>query len=204
MRTLKLKNITLPPYPKPKPGETALEDGEAFSWQQEVTERKKAIAKATDNKNRAYALVLGQCSPELTSKVKASNKFPSAVTDQDVVELLKIIRGLCCDFDEKQQITWGLKQAKHRVATFYQTFGMSNTEYIQFFTAVVGVVETYGGAYGREPGLVRACLVKMKKSDASVDIEDPNKTHLTAAYDTCRDEYLACMLLRGACQARYG
>jgi hypothetical protein len=70
MRTLKLKNITLPPYPKPKPGATALKDGEAFLWQQEVTEKKKAIARANDNKNRAYALVLRQCSPELTSKVK--------------------------------------------------------------------------------------------------------------------------------------
>jgi hypothetical protein len=204
MRTLMLKDITLPPYPKPKPGATTLEDGEAFLWQQEVTEKKKAIVKANDNKNRAYALVLGQCSPELTSKVKASNKFASASNDQDVVELLKIIRGLCCDFDEKQQVTWGLEQAKHRVATFYQTYTMSNTEYIQFFTALVGVVETYGGAYGREPGLVRACLAEMKRSDASIDVDDPDKVHLKAAYDTCREEYLACMLLRGACQARYG
>jgi hypothetical protein len=79
-----------------------------------------------------------------------------------------------------------------------------NTEYIQFFTALVGVVETYGGAYGREPGLVRACLADMKKSYASIDVDDPDKPHLTAAYATCREEYLACMLLRGACQARYG
>ena len=91
MRTLVLKDITLPPYPKPKPGATTLEDGEAFLWQQEVTEKKKAIVKANDNKNRAYALVLGQCSPELTSKVKASNKFALAAKDQDVVELLKLI-----------------------------------------------------------------------------------------------------------------
>ena len=204
IRTMELKEITLPPYPKPKAGETSLQEGEAFLWQQEVTEKKKAIVKMTDNKNRAYALVLGQCSPELTSKVKASLKFPPAAKDQDVVALLQIIRGLCCDFDEKQQVTWGLEQAKHRVATFYQTYTMSNTEYIQFFTALVGVVETYGGAYGREPGLVQACLTEMKKSDASVDVDDPDKAHLKAAYATCRDEYLACMLLRGACQARYG
>ncbi len=136
--------------------------------------------------------------------MKAPNKFASAAKDQDVVELLKIIRGLCCDFDKKQQVSWGLEQAKHRVATFYQTYAMSNMEYIQFFTALVGVVETYGGAYGREPGLVRACLAEMKRSDASVDVDDPDKAQLKAAYDICREEYLACMLLRGACRARYG
>ena len=104
MRTMELKEIKLPKYPKPKAGATTLEDGEAFLWQQEVTERKKAIIKANDNKNRAYALVLGQCLPKLTSKVKASNKFASAATDLDVIALLKIIRGLCRDFDKNNKL----------------------------------------------------------------------------------------------------
>jgi len=31
---------------------------------------------------------------------------------------------------------------------------MTNTEYVELFKALVGVVETYGDAYGRKPGLV--------------------------------------------------
>ena len=171
-------------------GATALEEGEPFLWQQEVTEKKNAISKATDNMKRAHALILGQCSPELTSKVKASTKFASAEKDQDVVALLKIIRGLCCDVDEKQQGTWGLEQAKHRVATFYQTYGMSNTDYIQFFTALVGVVETYGGAYGWEPGLVQACLTEMKKKKPSIDVDDLEKDDLNTHVHQLRQHTL--------------
>jgi hypothetical protein len=63
------------------------------------------MVRANDNKKRAYALVLGQCLPELTSKMKAFSKFAEAEKDQDVVELLKIIQGMCCSFNKKQQST---------------------------------------------------------------------------------------------------
>ncbi len=36
---------------------------------------------------------------------------------------------------------------------------MTNTEYVEHFKALVCVVETYGGAYGQEPGLVATELV---------------------------------------------
>jgi hypothetical protein len=47
-----------------------------------------------------------------------------------------------------------LENAKHRVLMFYQHAEMMTTEYVEFFTALVGVVETFGGSYGPEPGLV--------------------------------------------------
>ena len=80
---------------------------------------------------------------------------------------------------------------------------MSKAEYVQFFAMLVGVVETYGGAYGQEPGLMKACLAEMKVTKPGIDINDSDKDDLKAAYTTCRDEYLTCMLLRGACHTRY-
>ena len=46
---------------------------------------------------------------------------------------------------------------------------MTNTEYVEHFKALVGVVETYGGAYGREPGLVAMELIAqgMKPEDVA-------------------------------------
>jgi hypothetical protein len=38
-----------------------------------------------------------------------------------------------------------LESAKHRVSTFYQGAEMTTTEYVEYFTALVGVVETFGG-----------------------------------------------------------
>jgi hypothetical protein len=36
---------------------------------------------------------------------------------------------------------------------------MSNSDYFEFFKALVGVVETYGGTFGNKPGLIRTELI---------------------------------------------
>ncbi len=90
----------------------------------------------------------------LSSKIKGPDKYTDASKDSDVVKLLKIIRGYCCNVTDHQQTTVALENAKHIVLTFYQHAEMTTTEYVEFFTALVGIVETFGGSYGREPGLV--------------------------------------------------
>jgi hypothetical protein len=121
---------------------------------------------------------------------------------QDVVELLRLVRGYCCDFGAGQQSTWALEQAKHKVSVYYQRHDVSNTDYVQFFQALVGVVETYGGAYGNEPGLINAHLVG--QGVAADQVDRATVAELAAAKADCREAYLACMLLRGADSIRYG
>ncbi len=50
---------------------------------------------------------------------------------------------------------WALENMKHIVSIFYQGADMTTSEYVEHFNALVKVVQTYGGAFGREPGLVR-------------------------------------------------
>ena len=93
-----------------------------------------------------------------------------AKADQDVVQLLLVIRGYCCRFEDHQQSTCALKQAKHQVSTYYQAHNVINTEYVEHFKAPVGMVETYGGgAYGCKPGLVATEIVAqgMKPEDVA-------------------------------------
>ena len=73
---------------------------------------------------------------------------------------------------------------------------MSNTDYIQFFQALVGVVETYGGAYGNEPGLINAHLIE--QGVAADQLANVTLAQLERAKAYCREAYLACMILRGA------
>ncbi len=47
-----------------------------------------------------------------------------------------------------------LEHARHQVSMYYQGHDVTNTEYVDHFKALAGVVETYRGAYGCEPGLV--------------------------------------------------
>jgi hypothetical protein len=73
--------------------------GEVFLWQQDITEVKKRIALLTENEKPLYALILGQCSAELKSKIKGMDSYVQADCNQDVVQLLLIIRGYCCRFN---------------------------------------------------------------------------------------------------------
>ena len=82
------------------------------------------------------------------------------------------------------------------MSTYYQAHNVTNTEYVENFKAMVGVVETYGGAYGREPGLVVAELVA--QGMRPVDVDSANRTAIIKAEEVCRERYLSCMLLRGA------
>jgi len=79
---------------------------------------------------------------------------------------------------------------------------VSNTDYIQFFQALVGVVETYGGAYGNEPGLINVHLIE--QGVAADQLANATPAQLERAKADCREAYLACMILRGADGIRYG
>ena len=141
-----MKLMRATPIALPQPPNAGTSDLDAFIWKEEYKEAKKKKVALEENNKKAFALVYGQCSPKLISKIKGSNLWQKADKDQDIVQLLIIIRGYCCEFDEHQQSTWGLVAAKLRVATFYQKSGQSVTDYVEEFEALVDVVETYGGA----------------------------------------------------------
>jgi hypothetical protein len=45
---------------------------------------------------------------------------------------------------------------------------MSNTEKVEYFNALVGVVEIYRGLYGQETGLIRAQLLVQGVAEANL------------------------------------
>ena len=55
--------------------------------------------KYKDNESNAWALIYGQCSPELKNKLKGMSRYDNVKADKDVVKLLTMIRGYCCQFD---------------------------------------------------------------------------------------------------------
>ncbi len=75
IRDLSLPTTTIPKYSRPSLTTAAINPGEAFLWQQDVFKAKKRIAPLAKNKKHVYALVLGQCSPELTSKIKGADLY---------------------------------------------------------------------------------------------------------------------------------
>ena len=107
IKVLRLPTLQVPGYPKAMAGETTVVDtGDVYIWQQDVAAVKKQIVQLEENMKRAYVFVIGQCSPDLDSKLQGSAAFVQAEADQ-------VIRGYCCRFDDHQQSTCALEQAKH-------------------------------------------------------------------------------------------
>jgi hypothetical protein len=171
-----------------------------FVWQEDYKEAKKVATQYNENMQRSYALVWGQCSPELRNKVKAAATYAAVSAAQDVVQLLLLIRGFCCSFDDQRQGTWSLQQAKKKAYLYIQREGISNTAYMEEFIALIKVVETYGGEWGQEPGLITA---KLQADTPMVDIDNPTEAELNRAKEAATEEYLAMMFLSGADKNRY-
>ena len=62
-----------------------------YLWQQDAAAVKKQIIQLKENKKRVYALVIGQCLPDLDSKLQGSIAFVQAKAEQVVVQLLLVI-----------------------------------------------------------------------------------------------------------------
>ena len=71
---------------------------------------------------------------------------------------------------------------------------------MEHFKALVGVVETYGGA-DREPVLVVAELIAQGMKPEDVNTAD--RAVIIKAEEVCHECYLSCMLLRGTDNSRY-
>ena len=81
------------------------------------------------------------------------------------------------------------------MSTFYQFYKAMTPKYAEHFKfkALVGVVETYGGTYGNEPGLIKAQLTTQRVVVA--DLNNPNLAKLAKALEVRCEEYFSCMIL---------
>jgi hypothetical protein len=175
--------IVAPNYPIPVVG-MVIDKGVKYIWQQEVQEAMKRIAILNENKKQVYSFVTGQCLPELISKIQGSGMYVQADQDQYVIQLLVFICRYCCSFDNHQQSAYALEGAKHRVLIYYQGYDITTKKYLEHFKALVGIIETYRGAYGNEPGLITAQLIKQGQQGST----NPDKIKKVEAM--CHEQYL--------------
>jgi hypothetical protein len=76
--------------------------------------------KYKDNKLNAWALVYEQCSPELKNRLEGTSGYDSAKADNDVVRLLTMIRGYCCQFDTLNNKYMSIVKSLKNLIYFFQ------------------------------------------------------------------------------------
>ncbi len=172
-----------------------------FAWKEDYKGMKYRKDKYKDNESNAWALVYEQCSPELKNKLEGTSRYYKAKTDNDVVKLLIIIRGYCCQFGTLNDKYMLIVKSLKNLFCFFQKAEQSNSEFHYDFMALIEVIEEYGGAgsLAHFPNMIRKELASKNVTDMSK--ATPNK--LKEAKGTVRDKFLAALMLNGANVAKY-
>jgi hypothetical protein len=173
-----------------------------FAWKEDYKGMKYQMDKYKDNESNARALIYDQCSPELKNKLEGTSGYDSAKSSNDIIKLLTIIRGYCCQFvtlnDEYMLIVKLLKNLVY----FFQKPDQTNSEFHEDFMALVEVIEEYGGT-----GSLTHFPNMIKKELLSKNIMDPSKASaddLKEAKGVVREKFLAALMLNGANASKYG
>jgi hypothetical protein len=157
--------------------------------------------KCKDNESSEWALVYGQWSPELKNKLEGANGYDSAKSDNNVVKLLTMIRGYCCQFDTLNIEFMSIVKSLKNLFDFFQKAEQSNSEFHDDFKALIKVIEEYGGtgSLAHFPNMIRKELASKNITDMSKATPDK----LKEAKSTVRDMFLTALMLNGANAAKY-
>jgi hypothetical protein len=142
-----------------------------FAWKEDYKGMKYRKDKYKDNESNTWALVYRQCSPELKNKLEGTSGYDKAKADNDVVNLLIMIRGYCCQFDTLNDKYMSI------VKSLKNLLEQSNSEFHNDFMALIEVIEEYGGAGSLThfPNMIRKELAPKNVTDMSKATSDELK-----------------------------
>ena len=153
------------------------------------------------NLQKAYALVLGQCTELLQSKLKQHADWAMLQCDQDVLSLLKVIKGICYKFEDQKYVPLALDNAKHALFNLQQG-SMSCSDYLERFCNLIDVVTTYKGQL-YDPGVLMMVFntSSFDKRAGFGALTDAEKKQLC---EKALELQLAMMFITQADKHRYG
>jgi hypothetical protein len=70
-----------------------------FAWNEDYKGMRVRKDRYRDTESNAWALIYNQCSAELKKKLKGAEGCEKAKENNNIVQLLKMIRNYCCQFD---------------------------------------------------------------------------------------------------------
>ena len=173
---------------------------ETETFKSEFKEYRARLKSRTSNMEKAFALVLGQCSPSLRDKLEADENWDVINASSDVMELLTLIKSCMYTQATTKHASHSLYDAEERLYCFKQTENMSNAEFKELLRSHVEVVEHLGG----QPGVTDARIQALMEEPDDADDADAVAQAREEAAISAREEYMAMMLLLKSDPNRYG
>jgi hypothetical protein len=173
------------------PGETPSKTAEMI-WAEEVKEYVKRTRALKSNLATIHAVIWGQCSEAMKSKVKSHSDYKINAANNDCFWFLKQIKAVTLQFDEKRNGFISLLNARTSFLTCRQSQGQTADEYLERLKGWANTIEYHGGTVAETHELVPS------------EMDDGTKLSVTERKAIARDRTLAIALIRGANPTRYG
>jgi hypothetical protein len=149
-------------------------------------------------------LVYNQCSNELRVKLEGTSRFKLCKKENNVIVLLPMIRGYCCQFDTLNNEYVAIVVAIKNILFFFQKATQTNSDYHEDFLAMVEVIKEYGGEGSLTffPNMIKKEVIAVKAANNNMGAMTGDETK--EAKKSVRDKFLAALILSGANCGRYG
>ena len=174
---------------------TATDQFTILIWTEEMKEYRKKLRNRKKNEEKAFPLLLGQCSPTIVQRIEATQRWNSVSGTNDVLGLLELIREAMYTGTTRRKDTTALVEAATKLFAFRQPDGMSLHDYFETFKGLVKIYEHHGGCLGQDQTRIEAHLV-------DPDIATPDEIAL--ARERAGEEFQAILFLSKANTKQYG
>ena len=143
------------------------------------------------NTQKAYSLVLGQCTDLLQSKLKQQYQWDHISSKQDTINILEIIKTVKFRFKYQKFLSLTLCKSKANIYAFRQD-GMTNKDYLQGFNNLVDAATVYTRSLNDQAIFDITTKLKHPGVEYSTINTDQNKAVKTASCDL----YLATIFIK--------
>jgi hypothetical protein len=170
-------------------------------WDTNMKTYMKRVDKMESNLRAIYAIVWGQCSPMMQSKLESLDEYSERSTDCDCIWLLQEIQGITHQFEGTRHVYISLDDAWENLYTYRQGAHQSLHEYLKEWQSLVQVLEHYGASIGAD----RPCLASVKARllltlSSTISADELQKRVLAAS----KLQSIAMAFLKRADRKRYG
>ncbi len=152
-----------------------------------------------ENIQKAYSLMLGQCTELLKSKLKQAGNWATVSAAMDVLGLMTLIKGIVYKFEDQKYLPLAIHQAKANFYSFRQGT-LTNAEYLDKFNNLVDIATSFEGQLYDET-LITAIL---QRDHGGVAMNTLNAATQAAVKDAANETYLACAFIAQCDKKRYG
>ena len=96
-----------------------------------------------EKQKRVFPIIYDQCLPLLRSQLEEGEAFKERCEKNDIVELLKLIRGFCCKHDQNNNKYYIVINSLCALFINFQKNDKSNVDYLKEFQACMATLNDY-------------------------------------------------------------